>query len=64
MIGRTIHEVILEQRVARIKTLLETSDLPLALIARQTGFAHVEYLSTMFKRQTGLSPSEYRGRFR
>ncbi len=64
MIGRTIHEVILEQRVVRIKTLLETSDLPLALIARQTGFAHVEYLSTMFKRQTGLSPSEYRGRFR
>ncbi len=63
MIGRTIHEVIVEQRVANIKELLETSDMTLMAIARKTGFSHVEYLSTMFKRQTGVSPMEYRRSF-
>lgn len=62
-LGRTIHDVIVDERVARIKHLLETSDLTLTAVARRTGFVHVEYLSTVFKRQTGISPGEYRRRF-
>jgi AraC-like DNA-binding protein len=33
---------------------------PPAEISKRTGFAHVEYLSVVFKRETGLPPSKFR----
>ncbi len=59
-LGRTPHEEILRLRVQRIKQLLQESDLSLQEIAKQTGFEHVEYLSTVFKRETGISPRAFR----
>jgi LacI family transcriptional regulator len=58
--GRTPHDQILRVRMARVRAMLATTDLPLAQIAERTGFEHVEYLSVAFKRVTGLSPSRYR----
>jgi len=52
--------MIVEERIARVKQLLERSDLPLGAIARRTGFAHVEYLSSLFKKRTGVSPGKFR----
>jgi LacI family transcriptional regulator len=60
LLGRTPHEEILRVRIERAKELLAETDLSLAAIARRTGYAHVEYLSVVFKRETGLSPSAYR----
>jgi LacI family transcriptional regulator len=51
-------------RIERVKSMLATTDLPLALIAERTGFEHVEYLSVAFKRATGDTPSRYRSRHR
>ena len=39
---------------------LSETDLPLYLIAERTGFEHVEYLSVVFKREEGRTPSEFR----
>jgi len=44
----------------RGRNLLTETDLSLPLIADRSGFAHSEYLSTVFKQQTGQTISEYR----
>jgi LacI family transcriptional regulator len=47
-----------------VKQLLVETDLPLYLIAERTGFEHVEYLSVVFKRETGATPSAFRSEAR
>jgi len=60
LLGHTPREEILHGRMNRVKQLLTETDLPLYLIAERTGFEHVEYLSVVFKRETGSTPSAYR----
>lgn len=60
LIGRTPHEEILRVQINRAKELLASTDLSLEAIAERTGFAHTEYLSVAFKRETGTPPSRYR----
>jgi transcriptional regulator GlxA family with amidase domain len=43
-----------------VKQLLTETDLPLEQIAERAGFAHVEYLSVVFKKKAGLPPSRFR----
>jgi LacI family transcriptional regulator len=57
---RTPHEQILQTRLTRVKQMLIETDLPLRVISQRTGFAHPEYLSVAFKRQTGVSPTDFR----
>lgn len=63
-VGRTPHSEIMNVRVRRVQELLKGSELPLHRIAEETGFKHTEYLSVMFRRQTGEWPSSYRKRHR
>jgi stage V sporulation protein D (sporulation-specific penicillin-binding protein) len=42
------------------KKLLGTKELSLAEISAVSGFADVYYFSKLFKKETGLSPTEYR----
>jgi LacI family transcriptional regulator len=61
LLGRTPREEILNVRLARVKQLLGDTDLPLYLIAERAGFEHAEYLSVVFKRETGKTPRAFRG---
>jgi LacI family transcriptional regulator len=63
-LGRTPHEEIIRVQLDRVKQLLTQTDLPLEEIAPRTGFAHVEYLSVAFKRETGMPPSKFRAQNR
>ncbi len=47
-------------RIKNAKQLLVDTSLPLSEIAEKTGFENVYYFSTAFKKEVGLSPSEYR----
>jgi LacI family transcriptional regulator len=58
-IGRTPREEILRVQLNRVKELLVGTELPVWQIAERTGF-EPEYLSVVFKAETGVSPSEYR----
>jgi LacI family transcriptional regulator len=58
--GRTIGAEITGIRLAKVRELLTFSSLSLGEIAYQTGFRQAEYLSVVFKRETGHTPSEYR----
>jgi LacI family transcriptional regulator len=60
LLGRTPREEILQVRLNRVQQLLADTDLTLYQIAERTGFEHVEYLSVVFKRETGRTPSEFR----
>jgi len=64
LLGRTPREEILNVRLNRAKQFLAETDLSLAQIAERTGFEHVEYLSVVFKRETGVTPSSYRTKLR
>lgn len=46
--------------LVRVKKLLTETDLTLREIADRTGFQHVEYLSTLFKKKIGIPPGRYR----
>ena len=61
--GRTLHQAILGAQLDRIKELLRDTDLSMFQIASRTGFRHVEYMSVVFKRETGISPSDYRNQW-
>ena len=62
LLGRTPHDEIVRVRLQRARELLEATHLGLDDIARRSGFRHVEYLSSVFKKKTGVSPSEHRNR--
>lgn len=59
-LGCTPHEEIVRQRIARVKQLLSSTELPLREIAERAGFEHTEYLTVAFKRETNLTPTQYR----
>lgn len=50
-------------RVARARSLLETSDRPLQEVAWAVGYEDVGAFRRVFSRLTGLSPRDYRRRF-
>lgn len=60
LLGRSVHEEILQVRLRRVKELLTGTDLPLHLIAERSGFHHAEYLSVAFKREIGVTPGSFR----
>jgi LacI family transcriptional regulator len=62
-LGYTPHEQILRVKIERVKLLLSTTQLSLALLADRAGFEHVEYMSFAFKRAVGIPPSVYRERY-
>ena len=58
--GRTVMEWVNEVAVKEIKVWLAYSDETAAQIADRLNFASPSALSKFFKRETGLTPSEYR----
>ena len=51
-------------RIERARIALETGGLPVEDVANQCGFGTVETMRRAFRRQVGVSPAEYRTRFR
>jgi len=62
IMGRSPKDEILHVRLNRAKQLLAETDFPHALIAEKVGLEYVEYLSRIFKKKFGITPSEYRER--
>ncbi|MDV7143429.1 AraC family transcriptional regulator, partial [Tropicimonas sp. TH_r6] len=51
---------IRERRITRAKDLLASSDLPIGNIALDLSFNDANYFCKAFRKEVGLSPSEYR----
>ena len=59
-VGHSIGREIVYQRIKLAKHLLRNNDIPLKEIASECGFCNQAFLTTMFKRETGLTPSRWR----
>jgi AraC family transcriptional regulator len=59
-LGMAPHQYLMARRVERAKTLLATSDQPLAELALSAGFASQSHLTAIFKRVVGVTPGAYR----
>jgi len=58
--GRTFLDLLTERRIERAKELLAHSGLPLADVARRSGFLEMSHFSRRFKQLTGLTPGGFR----
>nr|WP_272214548.1 DNA-binding transcriptional regulator [Marinicella sp. W31]MDC2880169.1 DNA-binding transcriptional regulator [Marinicella sp. W31] len=59
-LDRTPHQEILRVRTNAVRELLLETDMSLSEISEALGIQHPEYLSVFFKKETGLTPREYR----
>ena len=60
VVGKTFVEFLTDRRIQVAMRLIHTTDLPNYAIAQQTGFQNPEYFSKIFKKQTGMTPKEYK----
>lgn len=60
MHGQSIHETILETRLALVRQKLVQTNAPLARLAADCGFGSANRLSHLFAERFGLSPGAYR----
>lgn len=63
-LARSVGEEIRRQRFARVKLLLETTDLSVSKIAGATGYCTPSHLTNAFKAAFGLTPKAWRKRLR
>jgi LacI family transcriptional regulator len=64
LLERGLGEEIRRVHLERAKDLLATTALSIAEVAEQSGFASVHYLSRVFRRETGITPTAHRRQFR
>jgi transcriptional regulator GlxA family with amidase domain len=62
--GMTPGAYVEAARIESARIALETGDLPVESVARQSGFGTVETMRRAFMRRVGVSPVDYRTRFR
>ena len=58
--GTTPHVHVMDERVARAKTLLRRTGIPLAEVAHQCGFADQSHMNRVFGGRVGTTPGQYR----
>lgn len=58
--GMSPKEYQLCRRIEKAQTFLRSTDLPVGEIARRVGYSDPLYFSRLFRRRTGLSPTEFR----
>jgi transcriptional regulator GlxA family with amidase domain len=63
-VGMSPQQWLTQQRIDRVRQLLESSDLPVERIAADAGFGSASSLRLRFQAALGVSPSAYRRTFR
>ena len=62
--GKTVGQLVTEDRVRRAQQYLSSSERPVAEIAEIVGVEDYNYFTRIFRRQTGMTPTQYRRRVR
>jgi two-component system, response regulator YesN len=62
--GKTIGDYLIEIRMEKSKELLKKHHNKLFEIARAVGYSDPNYFAKVFKKQVGMTPSEYRGKYK
>lgn len=61
--GMSVNRYLLNIRINKASALLTSTDMNITEIATTSGFSDVNYFARVFKKETGLSPTKYRGKF-
>ena len=61
--GQTFTEYLVYLRLKKAKELLRTTTDRSLQIARDVGYNDAHYFSYIFKKNTGMTPSEYRAQY-
>jgi len=61
--GATLIEHLQNVRIEHAKRLLETGPMPVDAVSAAAGYEDASFFRRLFKRRTGLSPSQYRRMF-
>ncbi len=56
----TPNQYVIQKKISTAKTLLSSLSLSLGEIAELSGFSDRYYFSKQFKKETGITPSQYR----
>jgi two-component system, response regulator YesN len=59
-LGKTFIDALTDFRVEKAKQLLAGSDLKMYAVADAVGYSDAHYFSTIFKKATGVTPSEFK----
>ncbi len=58
--GQTLTDFVNIKRIERAKFLLNTTDMPVSLVAQHCGIADNNYFTKIFKKHTGKTPRQFR----
>jgi AraC family transcriptional regulator len=58
--GYTLHEYLIHRRVEEAHRRLSSTEEDITNIAHKLGFSSSQYFATVFRRETGMTPGEYR----
>ena len=58
--GVGLHHYVMQRRLERAKNLMRRTNQPLALIALEAGFSDQSHFATLFRRETGVTPGQFR----
>lgn len=61
--GQTFTEYLIHLRLNKAKEMLRGTDEKSSQIAREVGYNDAHYFSYIFKKNTGLTPSDYRAQY-
>ncbi|NLY18745.1 MAG: response regulator [Clostridiaceae bacterium] len=61
--NKSFVEYLTEIRIEKAIELIKTTDLPNYVIAEKIGYENINYFGRVFKKITGLTPSQYRNRY-
>jgi len=62
-VGKSPHQYLIDCRIENAKKLLWNVNVPISLVAEKSGFGCQQYLNKVFKKETGMTPNEYRKGF-
>ena len=60
LVGVGPQRYVMQRRLERAKTLMRKTNEPLAEIAQQVGFSDQSHLTSISRRETGVTPGRYR----
>ena len=61
--GQTFTEYLIHLRLSKAKEMLRSTDIKNTQIAREVGYNDSHYFSYIFKKNVGITPTEYRAQY-
>lgn len=61
--GFSVSNYVVNERMKRVKQLLVETSIPISTIAASVGHTNFSHFASIFKKHTGLGPTEYRAQY-